>query len=148
MTTYDIEQAHLFLSIWISLWYILWYSSNYLTSHLDAGYSIDVFILTLVKPSIDSVPHQWLLYKLTKLGIHGKLLKWIENLLTNEHQCVMINGLLSYPSPGISGIPQGPLLFLMFVDDLSSVVSSSIFMFADDTKILWDNNGFIALKTI
>jgi len=66
-------------------------------------------------------------------------LKWIENFLTNRQQQVVLNGQLSHVAPVISGVPQGyvlgPLLFIMFINDLSSVVSSSIFMFADDAKI-------------
>ena len=72
-------------------------------------------------------------------GIDGKLLSWIEAFLTGREQVVRVNGELSEPKPVISGIPQGsvlgPLLFVLYINDLPDVVKSNILLFADDTKI-------------
>ena len=67
------------------------------------------------------------------------MLKWIESFLTNRVQQVVLNGHKSSTIPVTSGVPQGsvlgPLLFTMFVNEILSIVSSPVLMFADDTKI-------------
>jgi len=111
---------------------------DHFTKALDKGNCVDVIYLDFQK-AFDSVPHKRLLCKLATFGVQGKLLKWIENFLTNRQQQVVLNGCLSHTAPVISGVPQGsvlgPLLFIMFINDLPSAVSSSIFMFADDAKL-------------
>ena len=89
--------------------------------------------------AFDTVPHRRLSVKMKAYGIQGKLLKWIEAFLTGREQMVRVNGELSNPKPVISGIPQGsvlgPLLFVLYINDLPDSVSSNILLFADDTKI-------------
>jgi len=64
---------------------------------------------------------------------------WIKDFLSNKQHKVVLNGCASHSIPVTSGVPQGsvlgPVLFTMFVNDIPSTVSSSVFMFADDTKI-------------
>jgi len=67
------------------------------------------------------------------------MLKWIESFLTNRVQQVVFNGHKSSTIPVTSGVLQGsvlgPLLFTMFINEIPSIVSSPVLMFADDTKI-------------
>jgi len=90
--------------------------------------------------AFDSVPHQHLLLKLETIGITGNLLKWISAFLTSRSQRVVINGEFSDWLPVLSGVPQdsilGPLLFILYFDDITSVVqSSSVRVFADDVSL-------------
>ena len=111
---------------------------DYFTKHLDKGYSVDVIYLDFHK-AFDTVPHQRLIQKLSSFGINGKMLQWIKDFLKDRTQKVVLNGKKSNSIPVTSGVPQGsvlgPILFTMFVNDLPSVVSSPVYMFADDTKI-------------
>ena len=79
------------------------------------------------------------LLKLNKYGIGRDLLVWFRNLLTNRKQRVIIRGTCSEWSPVISGTPQGtifgPILFLLYVNDISDNVKSKIKLFADDMKM-------------
>jgi len=91
--------------------------------------------------AFDSVCHSKLLYKLKALGINGLLLGTIKSFLHNRSQRVMINGTLSNSVALGSGVPQGsvlgPLLFLVYINDLSNIFPDSIVSkyFADDAKI-------------
>ena len=84
------------------------------------------------------MPHNELLVKLWNMGITGTLWKWFESYLFYRSQCVSINNSLSNCLPVLSGVPQGsilgPLLFLVYINDLSVISSSNTFIFADDTK--------------
>ena len=91
------------------------------------------------KKAFDSVAHNELLVKLWSFGNTGNLWWWFRGYPSSRHQCVIINHCISDPLPVISGVPQGsifgPLLFLIFINDLPTTVSSShVFLFADDTK--------------
>ena len=105
---------------------------------LDEGLSTDVIYLDYRK-AFDSVPHQRLLVKLKAYGIDGNILKWIENFLTGRSQKVVINGECSDKAEVTSGIPQGsvlgPLLFLVYVNDLPRGLNCTAALFADDTKL-------------
>jgi len=85
------------------------------------------------------VPHERLL-KLEALGVSGDLLKWIRSFLTGRFQRVIINGSFSRWLPVSSGVPQGsvlgPLLFLLYVNDIQEVVKhSAVKLFADDVAL-------------
>ena len=95
--------------------------------------------------AFDKVPHQRLLEKLEKHGIGGRLLAVIGNWLQNRSQSVCIKGIGSSWINVCSGVPQGsvlgPLLFLIYMNDLEDEISSSVLKFADDTKIFRELKG-------
>ena len=106
---------------------------------LDSKGWVDVIYLDIAK-AFDSVSHKKLLHKLQNVGITGLMLKWIAAFLSNRSQTVNINGSVSNPVSVTSGVPQGsvlgPLLFLIYINELPDVVKNcKIKLFADDSKI-------------
>ena len=105
---------------------------------IENGDPVDVVYCDFAK-AFDSVPHLRLLRKLEACGVAGRLLRWIEAFLTGRRQRVVLNGACSSWAKVVSGVPQGsvlgPLLFVIYVNDLPDVVQSSVQLFADDTKI-------------
>ena len=111
---------------------------NTINTSLNTNSQTDVAYLDFRK-AFDSVAHKELLFKLWTFGTTGGVWKWIQAYLTNRFQNVAINGAASGVLPVISGVPQGsilgPILFLVFVNDLPATVTSSlVLMFADDAK--------------
>ena len=108
------------------------------TEDVDKGYSVDVIFLDFQK-AFDKVPKKRLLQKLSAYGIEGKVLCWIEDFLSDRRMRIMVRGEYSEWVDVISGVPQGsvlgPILFLIYVNDIPEMVNCSIKMFADDTKL-------------
>jgi hypothetical protein len=110
------------------------------TKVLDEGQPFDAIFLDFAK-AFDKVPREKLLEKLRAHGIRRKTLQWIRQWLSGRRQRVFLNGKYSKWSEVLSGVPQGsvlgPILFLIFINDLDSVVEEVdiVRKFADDTKM-------------
>ena len=106
---------------------------------LSEGKQRDVILLDFAK-AFDKVPHQRLLYKLNYYGVRGQTFSLIEIFLRDRKQHVLVEGAKSDEAEVTSGVPNGtvlgPLLFLAFINDLSSVVDSQARLFADDCLLL------------
>ena len=111
---------------------------EYLTKSLDSKDTIDILYLDF-KKAFDTVPHQRLFTKLKGYGITGNLLQWIISFLTKRTQRVVVNDQMSTYKSVISGVPQGsvlgPLLFILYINDIADAIHSSTKLFADDTKL-------------
>lgn len=105
------------------------------------GNGSDVLIIFLdVSKAFDKVYHQGLLLKLESFGISDYLLSWLRNYLSGRQQRVVLNGQNSDWRPTNAGVPQGsilgPLLFLIFINDITDGLKCDPFLYADDTSLL------------
>ena len=106
----------------------------------DCNPSLEVRSVFLdISKAFDKVWHDGLLYKLKSMGISGELYKLLENYLSNRFQRVLLNGQTSSWKPVLAGVPQGsilgPLLFLVYINDLPDGLKSNAKLFADDTSL-------------
>ena len=92
-----------------------------------------------ISKAFDRVWYKDLLYKPKCMGINGNILKLVKSLLSNRYQRVVHNGQASSWADVKAGVPQGsilgPLLFLIYINDLSKNLKSTVKLFADDTSI-------------
>ena len=106
----------------------------------DKKTQTDVGVLDFSR-AFDTVPHERLLGKLAHYGIQGQLNEWIRAFLSNREMKVVVDGEASSSAPVVSGVPQGtvlgPLLFLIYINDMPNVVSEGTFirLFADDCLV-------------
>ena len=104
----------------------------------DVGYNVPSVFLDISK-SFGKVWHQSLHYKLKQNGISGKLLDILKDFLDNRTQRVILNGQYSSWAKVEAGVPQGsilgPLLFLIYINDLSDNLASNPKLFVDDTSL-------------
>ena len=86
--------------------------------------------------TFDTPPHELLKSKLFSYGIGGTTLNWINAFLCFRQQRVVVNGIKSDWAPVVSGVLQGtvlgPLLFSLYINDISADIESEIRLFADD----------------
>ena len=109
-----------------------------ITKWIDVGSPVDIIYLDFQK-AFDKVPHQRLLLKLKAHGIGDSITDWIEQWLTDRRQRVVVDGEVSNWKSVLSGVPQGsvlgPILFLIYINDLGDSITSNVLKFADDTKL-------------
>ena len=110
-----------------------------LYSGLDSGHDMCMVFLDVSK-AFDKVYHEGLLFKLEQIGVSGNLLHWFKSYLTKRTCRVLLNGASSGWLPTNAGVPQGsilgPLLFLIYTNDIVNNIESNIYLFADDTSLL------------
>ena len=104
----------------------------------DCGLEVRSVYLDMSK-AFDKVWHEGLIFKLKQNGIEGNLLNLFSNYLNNRRQRVVLNGMESSWAEIRAGVPQGsvlgPLLFLIYINDLEEGIESSVKFFADDTSL-------------
>ena len=115
--------------------------TDYLLDNFNSGLYTGVVFLDL-KKAFDTVHHKVLLNKLQSIGVQGSELNWFESYLYNRQQVTKIGDFMSSPAFVNFGVPQGsilgPLLFTLYINSLSSVITNSnakVTLYADDTAI-------------
>lgn len=120
--------------------------TRYCINSFEKGDQVDAVYTDLSK-AFDKVPHNVLLFKLSKIGLHSNILNWFKSYLMNRTCVVCIDGVFSDKYVPTSGVPQGsvlgPLLFNLFVNDIASCfINARHLMYADDLKI------FLAVRSL
>ena len=115
-----------------------------ITKSMENGKLVCGIYLDL-KKAFDTVDHSFLIGKLEKYGFAGTSLNLIKSYLTNTHQCVDFNGTRSNLKPVRTCVPQGsilgPLLLLLYINDLPNVSNNITFLqYADDTAIFFESD--------
>src|SRR5207245_10018737 len=105
----------------------------------DKGEAIDIIFLDFQK-EFDKVPHIRLIKKLRALRLDNKIVNWIEEWLKGRKQRVVLRGEATEWEEVASGVPQGsvlgPIMFIIFINDLENNVINKLRKFADDAKLL------------
>ena len=106
-----------------------------------------------LKKAFDTVDHDILLKKLEYYGMRGLTNDWFRSYLTDQKQFVSINGHNSNEMECNIGVPQGsvlgPLLFLIYINDLNHAINNSVVHhFADDTNLLHINKNIKKMNTL
>lgn len=113
--------------------------NEHITAATDTGSQVDVIYTDYTK-AFDRIDHSTLLFKLARMCIRGNLYRWFSSYIDRRTQAVVVNNYISSWVTISSGVPQGsllgPLLFTIFIDDISTCFQNSQYLcFADDMKI-------------
>ena len=140
-----------FRSLHSTLTALLEATSNW-SVNIDSGLLNGVIFIDL-KKAFDTIDHDILLRKLQIYGVDQSSLKWFQSYLSGRSQKCNVNGCLSSSVPVAYGVPQGsnlgPLLFLVYINDLPNCLSAaSPRMFADDTNISYAANTLSELENV
>jgi retron-type reverse transcriptase len=110
-----------------------------LSQNNDKNIQTDLIIIDFAK-AFDKVPHKRLLYKMKYFGISEQLINWVKSFLSNRTQAILLENMASSKISVTSGVPQGtvlgPILVLIYINDLPEYIKySRIRLFADDSII-------------
>ena len=115
------------------------------------NYDANCQVFCDISKAFDRVWHRDLLHKLEKYGIKGELLLWIESYLNSRKQKVFVNGVLSSQmklNAGVPGSVLGPLLFLIYINDIADNLTGKARLFADDTSLSYSLSDLAEIEIV
>ena len=108
-----------------------------------------MFLLDLQK-AFDTVDHSILLQKLDTMGFDASSASWFRSYLSGRFQAVDINGIISSFQKVNCGVPQGsilgPLLFLLYVNDMQGAVTCTLLLYADDSALVISGKNLVTIE--
>lgn len=111
---------------------------DFISENIHTKKAVDIVYMDFCK-AFDKVPHRRLIYKLKRYGLSEELVNWIKAFLTNRRQRVVLGNECSSWKEVLSGVPQGsvlgPILFVIYINDLPDNIRNVCKLFADDTKV-------------
>ena len=126
---------------------------SYLTDKVKIGFEeglLTGMVLIDLQKAFDTIDHSILLEKMSYLCFAGKMIAWYKSYLTNRSFIVNVGKEFSSPSKLSCGVPQGlilgPLLFLLYVNDMPQAVNSELLLYADDTCLIYMGKDIQKLK--
>ena len=143
------------------------YQSGFLPSHSTTFQLLDIYhhicqsfdnnqyscmVFCDLSKAFDRVWHKGLIFKLKQYGINGELLNWIIDYLNDRQQRVIVKGHKSDYKPVTAGVPQGsvlgPLLFLIYINDIADSLLSLTRLFADDSSLYYSASSIADIEGI
>jgi len=113
--------------------------TDYVKQNMDKGLYTGMVLLDLQK-AFDTVNHSILCNKLKAIGLNSIAVEWFTSYLSERSQLVNVNGVSSASTHVTCGVPQGsilgPLLFLIYVNDMETAVQCKLLLYADDSALL------------
>lgn len=117
----------------------LLYINDLIRREMDEGKLCGMVLLDLQK-AFDTVNHSLLLSKLKAIGLNETAIDWVTSYMTDRDQVVEVNGHTSDTKSVVCGVLQGsvlgPLLFLLYINDMRDACSCNLYLFADDAALL------------
>lgn len=117
----------------------------------DNGLYTGMVLLDLQK-AFDTVDHKILLSKLKAVGSEQGVVTWFDSYLSGRNQVVDVNGIMSSPHKVTCGVPQGsilgPLLFILYVNDMYSAVTCELILYADDSALIVSGDDVEEIQTV
>ena len=119
---------------------------NIIYNYINQNKNPTIIYLDL-KKAFDTVSHPKLLERLVKMGLDNLTTQWFKSYLSNRTQYVILNNLTSNTLPLTYGVPQGsilgPILFTIYINEISEILSCNVVLYADDTVILHDDTSIL-----
>ena len=107
-------------------------------------------ILTYLQKAFDTIDHDILLQKLHAIDFSQHSVNWFRSYLINRTFLVNLGNIFSQPACVASGVPQGsilgPLLFLIYINNVSQAVKCNLFLYADDTCLFYERKDIMKLE--